>query len=276
MARRLAAGRLHRVHRGVYAVGHSVLGIEGRWMAAVLAVGKGAVLSHHSAAALVGLRPTSRAQIDVTTTASTRSRAGIQVHRVRALPSDEVHTARAIPCTTVARTLLDLAEVVPRRELERALDQAEVARLFDLDGIDRALRDHPTRRGSAILRALLAEYAIGRDVTRSELEERFLEACERFGLARPEVNVPLRLSWGETAVVDALWRRERLVVETDGRAFHSTTAAFERDRRRDAELQLVGWRVVRFTWRQVVGDPAGLAAVLQGLLADGQGRRGGA
>ncbi len=207
--------------------------------------------------------------------ARAQDRAGIQVHRVRALPGCEVTSVQAIPCTTVARTLVDVAEVLPRRDLERAVDQAEISGLFDLGSLERTLRDHPTRRGTVVLRALLDEYEVGENLTRSELEHRFLEICERFGLPLPRVNVPLRLPHGGTAVVDALWRRDGLVVETDGRASHATSAAIERDRRRDAQLQLAGFRVVRFTWRQVASDPAGVAAILGGLLEPGQVARTG-
>jgi hypothetical protein len=238
-------------------------------MAAVLAVGRGAVLSHRSAAALLNLRPTGRTRIDVTTPHSAHPRRDIDVHRVRALPELDVTSARGIPCT-IARTLLDLAEVLPRRELERAIDRAELDRLLDLAALEQVLRDHPTRHAVLSLRALLSEYAIGRGLPRSELEERFLMVCVRAGLPRPELNVALSLPDGGEVVVDALWRRQRLVAEADGRAAHATRAAFERDRRhRDAQLLLAGFRVVRFTWRQVTQEPRRVAATVRSLLQQG-------
>ncbi len=238
-------------------------------MAAVLAVGPGAVLSHRSAAALLGLRPTARHAVDVTTAGGAHSRPGIDLHCVRALPGTEVTSLRRVPCTTAARTLLDLAEVLSRRDLERALDQAEVAGAFDRRGLEELLANHPTRRGGATLRTVLAEYAIGGGLTRSELEERFLALCLRAGLPRPELNVPLLLPDSGAAVVDALWRRECLVAETDGLGAHSTRAAFERDRHRDAQLTLAGFTVVRFTWRQVTKNARQVAVTLGRLLEQG-------
>ncbi len=237
-------------------------------MAAVLAVGPGAVLSHRSAAALWNLRRTARARIDVTTPNWGHPRAGIDVHRVRALSDPDVTSVRGIPCTTVPRTLLDLAEVVPRRDLERAFEQAEVAGTFDLDALGRVIGDNPTRHGAFTLGLVLSGYAVGWGITRGELEERFLALCRRGGIRPAELNVTVGLPDGGVAVVDALWRRERLVVETDGRAAHGGPMAFERDRHRDAQLLLAGFRVVRFTWRQVTQDPRRVAATVRTLLRE--------
>ena len=162
--------------------------------------------------------------------------------------------------------------MVAGRDLERALDQAEIRGVFDRRALGRVLGRHSTRRGAAALRALLDQYAVADGLTRSELEERFLALCVRSDLPRPELNVPLFLADGDTAVVDALWRRERLVIETDGRATHATGAAFERDRRRDAQLLLAGFAVVRFTWHQVTQDAPYVVATLRRLL--GQASRG--
>lgn len=262
---RVAAGRLHRVHAGVYSVGHARLTREGRYMAAVLACGHGALLSYRSCGALLGLRASSRAVIDVTSpTRAGRKRAGIEVHAC-ATASDDAIQRNAIPCTSVARTLLDLAAVINRRELERACDRAEMLQVFDL----RALQDVLTRanghRGAGPLRAVLAGHSIGADVTRSELEERFLALCESAALPRPQCNAWLALG-PDGVEADFVWRRQRLVVETDGRIVHSTRQAFERDRRRDQRLMLAGWRVVRFTWREVVGEPGVVAETVRALL----------
>ena len=271
---RATAGRLHRIHRGVYAVGHPLVSGEGRWIAAVLACGSRAVLSHRSAAALWGLRPTARTAVDVTVPwRAGRSRPGIDIHRVTSLHPADTTTAHGIPCTTVARTLLDLAEVVARRSLERAVDQAEVLRLFDRHAVDDVLERAAGRRGAAALRAVLAETEFGSVLTRSELEERFLSLCLRASLPRPEVNAWLCLDDGAVQV-DFLWRAHELIVETDGHRSHGTRGAFERDRRRDQRLMRAGWRVVRFTWRQIAGDPTEVAETIAALYSAPEKRRG--
>ena len=265
---RASAGRLHRIHTGVYAVGHSVLAVHGRWMAAVLACGHGAVLSHRSAAALWGLRESAQTGIEITTRRRNgRTRAGIQVHSGATLTPAHTTTHRGIPCTTVARTLLDIADVTNRRGLERALDQAEILRLLDADELQRLLvQAGRGRRGAAILQDLLADHHPGDTITRSELEERFLALCAATGVPRPRVNAWIALPGGAVQA-DFLWTEQLLVVETDGHAAHGTRAAFERDRRRDQRLLLAGWRVVRFTWRQVTRRPEQLRDALQALLA---------
>ncbi len=265
---RVAAGRLHRVHRGVYAVGHTLVTLKGRWMAAVLACGPDALLSHRSAAELWGLRESARANIDVTSPRRAgRSRGGLDIHRADTLLPQDATTVDGIPCTTVARTLLDLAEVVNRRQVERACDQADLERLLDATALDAVLSRAHGRRGSPVLRAILDEHAIGQTVTRSEMEERFLAVCDRAGLPRPEVNVWIALPDGGHAQADFLWRKHRLIVETDGRAAHGTHRAFEHDRRRDQRLVLAGWRVIRVTWRQLTRESEELARILQALLA---------
>lgn len=171
-----------------------------------------------------------------------------------------------IPCTSVARTLLDLSTVVNRRDLERACDRAEVLQLFDLRALQDVLQRCNGHRGAGALRAVLSGHAIGADLTRSELEERFLALCQLAALPRPECNTWLVL--GPAGVeADFVWRDQRLVVETDGRIVHSTRQAFERDRRRDQRLMLAGWRVVRFTWREVVYEPSVVAETVRALLA---------
>jgi predicted transcriptional regulator of viral defense system/very-short-patch-repair endonuclease len=260
-------GRLHRLHRGVYAVGHRRLTDDGHLIAAVLAVGTGAALSHRSAAATWGLRQTLRRAVEVTTARSAESRPGIQVHRTVHLEAVDVTSIRGIPVTAIPRTLIDLAEVLPRLELERALDQLAVARSYDGEAIAHSLDRHAHRPGAARLRATLAAHDAGTTVTRSELEERFLALCRSARLPLPELNVRLALPRGERATVDAIWRGRRLVVELDGRRTHLTPAAFERDRRRDAVLVAAGYRVVRFTWRQVTTDPEVVVALLAHLTA---------
>jgi very-short-patch-repair endonuclease len=259
---RVAAGRLHRIHRGVYAVGHPRLTARGRWLAAVLACGPGAALSHRSAAALRGLRQSDGPQIDVTSPRRAgRRHAGITVHSGKTLAEQDVATADGIPCTSTSRTLLDLAEVVDRRGLERAFERAETLRLFDLRRIEDVLDRAHGRRGAATLRAVLADHGWWQRPTRQELERRFLELCLTARLEPPRVNMLV-----EGLEVDFSWPAHRLIVETDGFATHGTRRAFERDRERDRLLLLAGWRVVRFTWRQVTDKPAVVASTVRSLL----------
>jgi very-short-patch-repair endonuclease len=237
-------------------------------LAATIACGRGAVLSHRSAAELLGLRASSRSEVDVTSPRrSGRGHAGIDVHSGATLAPVDMRTVAGIPCTSLARTLLDLAEVVNRRELERACDQAEVLRLFDLYALEDVLERAHGRRGAAALRAVLAEQSTATALTRSELEERFLALCRAAVLPAPHVNAWIALDGGGLEA-DFLWRQQRLIVETDGGHVHRTSRAFERDRRRDQRLVLAGWRVVRFTWRQVVDEPAVVDATIRALLCD--------
>jgi hypothetical protein len=257
----LAVGRLHAIHAGVYAVGHDRVGGHGRWMAAVLASGDGALLSHLSAAALWGFLQTARARIDVTAPGRTRgSRAGITVHRPRRLDPDDRAERDAIPVTSVARTLLDLAEVVAGRRLERAFEDAERLRLLDLGAIERLCRRSAGRRGLKPVRELLSRLQPAPEV-RSELERRFVAFCRRAGLPPPVMN-----PYVAGFEVDALWAHDRLIVELDGYAFHGTRVAFERDRAKDAKLQVAGYRVLRLTDRRLREEPASVADLIRSLL----------
>jgi hypothetical protein len=260
---RLRAGRLHRMHRGVYAVGHRRVSLEGRWAAAVLACGDGAALSHTTAAALWGLRPTSAARLHVTvpTNAGVRQRDGIAVHRARALLPAEVTRHEEIRVTTPARTLLDVAGMLQPGPLERAIEQSLVLRLFDRGALDAVLDAHPTRAGVATLIAIVARIADEPALTRSEAEALFLDICEAYAIERPAVN-----SRVEDLTVDFVWRAARVIVEIDGHRYHGTRTAFERDRDRDARLTVAGYRVVRFTYRRLVREPAAVAAILERLL----------
>jgi predicted transcriptional regulator of viral defense system len=265
---RVAAGRLTRIHRGVYAVGHGRLTIRGYWMAAVLAYGPNAVLSHRSAAALHGIRPDNRAKADVTLPSrSARPRPGIQVHASTTLQPADVTEIDGIPCTSLARTLLDLAEVIDRQGVERAVTQAEVNRVFDLRAVEEVLSRAAGRRGAGVLRGVLAQYD-GPTLTDKELEERFLALCRAASLPSPAVNAWITLDGGVAYKIDFLWRAARLGVETDGWASHGTRQAFESDRRRDRNLRLAGWDVVRFTWRDVEHEPEEVASVLARLWQD--------
>jgi hypothetical protein len=262
---RVRAGRLHRVHRGVYSVGHRLLAGQGRWMAAVLACVSGSALSHRSSAALWELTPDQRSVVDVIAPVhGGRSRPGIYVHRSSRLCPADITSHRGIPCTTVARTLLDLASCVPRRRLERAVEQAEVLGLFDLAATEAVLARNQGVPGLRALRVVLAAPA-GETVTRSELEERFLALCGRFAIPRPRVNAWIALE-GDGVEVDFLWPEHHLVVETDGHATHRTRQAFERDHRRDQRLALAGYLVLRLTWRQLTFEPVAIARTVQASL----------
>jgi very-short-patch-repair endonuclease len=240
VTRRVNAGRLHRIHRGVYAVGHTNLSFEGRCMAAVLALGEGAVVSHRSAAAVWGIVKARAGPIDVTVQGDggRRKRRGIRIHRSHSLIADVWTRRHGIAVTKPARTLRDLRRVAPQ-----PVFQAAVRRALDLGLIsERDLDPDP-------------------DLTRSELERLFRGLCWRHRFPQPEVNA--RVGSYE---VDFLWRDRKVIVETDGFRYHSNRSAFERDRARDAHLQSLGFRVLRFTHRQVTQDRSAVVAALRALL----------
>jgi very-short-patch-repair endonuclease len=264
IARRLQGGRLHAVHRGVYAVGHLHLSREARWLAATLACGDGALLSHRDAAALWELRPppaSVRVHVTLSSRAGRKPRSAITIHRPRAVHAGDRDEHRGIPVTAVPLTLIDLAEIVSSAALARAIEQADARDLLDMRAIAAALSRHPRRRGSAVVRAVFDTY-VDAGLTRSDLEAILLALCDAHALARPRVNALV-----EGLEVDFLWPAERLVVETDSRRHHATRAAFERDRARDARLTVAGYRVVRFTDRQVLHEGADVARTLRALLS---------
>ncbi len=230
-------------------------------MAAVLAGGPGAVLSHRGAGAHWELRPTASPVLDVTVPSrSGRRHRGILLHRSATLSASDVVHHRGIPVTSPARTIVDLADVLTTQALARVVEGAETLRLLDLRALRAAMAANPTRRGHASIAEVLARY-LDVSTTRSELERLFLELCNKHGLPRPLVNS--RVGPYE---VDFLWPQQRLIVETDGRSHHATRAAFERDRARDAGLTLAGYRVVRFTYRQVTREPKKVAGLVRSLL----------
>ncbi|MBA2638274.1 MAG: DUF559 domain-containing protein, partial [Solirubrobacterales bacterium] len=262
---RLRQGRLHRVHRGVYAVGHARLGFRGRLWAAVLACGgrERCALSHRAAAAAWDLMPQPAGVLDLITLRSGGGTAALRVHRSRMLrPSrDVVRQPDGLPVTSVAWTLVDLAGVLEAHRLSRVCHRAQILRLLDVAAVRTLLETSPT--GARALRVALAGLAAnGPDVTRSELEERFLALIETFGLPRPRTNVVVH-----GYEVDFLWPDARLVAETDGAATHLTPRAFEQDRQRDAALLRAGFRVLRFTWRGVTERSGETAATLGALLS---------
>ena len=243
------AGRLHRLYRGVYAVGHDRLRLEGRWLAAVFACGPRATLSHRDAAALWELRQSASALVDVTVPSRNGRRAqrGIRLHRTSRLGPDEVTVRHGITVTTVARTLLDLADVLDTQALKRVITEAEYLNRLDMTAINAAVDANPGRRGARLTAAAGARP----HRTRSRLEDRFLSFVERHRVDEPETGV-----WIEGYETDFLWRDAKLVVELDGLAAHRTTAAVKRDRRRDRVLWRAGFRTMRLTGEDLDDEEA--------------------
>ena len=251
------------MHHGVYAVGHTVLGPRGRWMAAVLACRPQAVLSHAAAGALWELRASEATIIDVTVPGSggRQRRKGLRVHRARRLEG-QTTTKDGIPVTTPARTILDLAAKLDGRPLERLLDQAENTRLTDLPTLVALARAHPHHRGARKLLDKLQTHEPGTTLTKSVLEERFLALCRQAGLPQPGVNDDV-----EGLEVDFVFKDHRVLVETDSWRHHKSRDAFENDRRRDATHAAAGYRTLRFTHRQITDDPAAVTSALHAALS---------
>jgi Protein of unknown function (DUF559) len=246
---RVAGGRLHPWHRGVYAVGHANLPLEGRFLAAVKACGPGALLSHYAAAALYGFLPWDDRHPEVTVQSSgTRVHKGIRVHRTSTLDPRDLARCAGIPVTSPARTLVDLASIVPYRALRRAVRQAQSLRRVGIRQLAEILDRLGGRRG---VRNLGLVIATGPAPTRSELEDLVLDLMLAGGLAHPYVNVPLVLA-GRRVVPDFRWPEQRLVVEADGAAWHDGKLAREDDAERQALLEAHGERVVRVTWDQAI------------------------
>jgi very-short-patch-repair endonuclease len=193
---------------------------------------------------------------------------GIRGHR-SVLPEDERTVVDGIPVTTVPRTILDLAAVVSRRQIVRALNEVEVQRLTDPLSIPDLLARYPRRRGSAVLRELLDDAAGSLGVTKNELEEGFVSLLDSCSLPRPRFNADIAVG-GRFFSADCLWQAERLIVELDGRAVHGTQQAFEADRERDRILISEGWRVIRVTWRQLRDEQNSIADDLRKVLVQGR------
>lgn len=260
--RRLADQRLHSLHRGVYAVGHPDLSLQSRRLAAVLAYGEQALLSHRSAAALWGLAKPWMPAVDVTAPTGRqgmRRRERIWIHRGRLHPEDRA-THGGLPVTTVARTLFDLAEFVGLKRLESAWEEADRLNLLQLAAVEQVCDRGYGRRALKPIRQLLAE-ARAPQITRSPLEDVFAALCRKHRLPMPSFNTTV-LDYE----VDALWPAQRLAAELDSWEFHHHRAAFEQDRARDAALQAAGYRTIRITDRRLNNDPTKLLTQLRALL----------
>ena len=256
--RRVESKRLLPLHPGVYAVGHDALTPDARRLAAVLACGPGALLSHQAAGAAQHLLPSSP-QFDVTVPHGRRPKPGIVLHRSRLIHPDDRSSVRGIPVTSVARTLVDLADVLSEERLAKAVHEAEVQRVFDLRAVEAVVARVPGRKGRHKLARVLAAYRPDPHFLRSEAERRFKRLCEDHSLPQPRFNVNIA---GHE--VDAYWEDIRIAVEIDGAETHHTRRAFHEDRARDRRLAAHAIRVVRVTWRDL-DDDARLAGELRAI-----------
>jgi very-short-patch-repair endonuclease len=259
---RVDLGRLHRLYPGVYAVGHRKISWQGRIMAAVLLHGREAVASHRTAAALWDLLPPRGNDVYVTVPAAGRARRnGIVLHQVRELHPKDRAIKQGIPVTALGRTLIDVFSTESEERTERALEQAERMGLLDGNAIDQACERAPTRRGVKRIRTRVRQHRAPAR-TRSALERRFLLFCRKHNLPAPEMN-----AWVEDYELDAVWREQKVVVELDDYHTHRTRKSFENDRRRDARLQSLGYRVIRITAERLKAEPGVVAEELRRLLS---------
>jgi len=240
----LMVGRLHLLHRGVYALGHSALRAEGHRLAAVLACGPGAVLSHRSAAAHWGLLRTDQTRIDVTAPRGRHGAPGIRLHRSRCLDAQDTTHHQGIPITTVSRTLLDLAATARPSELERALAQTERLRLYDHRAVHATIAANNGHRGTQVLARATSRTP---KWTRNEWEAEFLRLIREAGLPEPLTNDAFDVPGHGHCEPDFHWPEQRVIVETDGFETHGTRQAFRNDRAKDAALTAAGHRILRFT-----------------------------
>lgn len=267
VAHRVRAGRLHRIRAGVFAVGHTAITEEATLLAAVIACGSAAVLSHDHAADHRRLLPpwmepdVTAIHVTVPPHCGRGRRPGIAVHRSLLAPADR-HENRAIPVTSPGRTILDLSAALDLRALERLIDQALTDRRASLADLRAILGRRERRAGSAKLRQLIASSERFDSVTRSELEERLLGLIRESGLPRPSVNVRVA-----GLLVDASWAAERVVVEVDGYRWHRTRSRQESDRSRELRLRRAAWLVLRYSARQLFDEPLQVVADLSGTLA---------
>src|SRR3954452_2924322 len=258
---RLRNGRLHRVYPGVYAVGRPELTQQGKWMAAVLACGNGAVLSHLSAAVLWGIRPREGIQIEVSVPGRrTPRRPGIRIHRRAALIAKDVTTHKGIPVTSPACTLIDMTPRLNDGQREAAVNEADKLDLIDPERLRRELDDRPGRPGTRPLRKVLDRHTFV--LTTSELERLFLPIARKAGLPKPETQAHVN---GHT--VDFWWPDLELVVETDGLRYHRTPAQQARGILRDQAHAAAGLTPLRFPHYQVAFDKPYVEAMLRAVAA---------
>jgi very-short-patch-repair endonuclease len=260
---RATGSRLHRLHRGVYAVGHRKLTLKGIWMAAVLACGPESLLSHRPALALWDLRRRETGLIDVTVPSQTgrRGPTGLRMHKSALLTGVDAAVVDGIPVTSLAWTLVDFAGIAQRQQVRSVLETLERRGDYIGGELDELLQRAPSRKGVRTLRLAIADLTGPAPWLQSELEEFFRELIRDSDLPDYEANAMV-----EGMLVDALWRRERLIVELDGFAFHKSRRPFEEDRRRDAKLQIMGYRVLRITQWRLTHEPEAVLADIRALL----------
>jgi very-short-patch-repair endonuclease len=257
---RVSSGRLHPIHRGVYLVGHRKPLPRAREMAAVLACGPRALVSHLSAAWLWAIDERPRGPVQVTVVGADRRRPGIAIHRTSSLTRRDVRTLERIALTSPARTLLDVSALLPPAALERVVAEAFARNLTKRAELLDQLERHPGRPGTPSLLALVDGAKPNR--TRNDAEARLLALVRSAGLAAPESNAVVG-----PYEVDLLWREQRVVVEFDSWRWHSSRPAFEADRRRDGDLAARGYTVIRVTWRQLTREPHAVVARVAAALA---------
>jgi very-short-patch-repair endonuclease len=252
------SGWLVRLHDGVYAVGHTALTDKSRLVAAVYACGERALASHRSAGALWGLLRSPQ-RIEVTAPRGCKPKAGLTVRRSRQIGEEDRALIDDIPVTSLARTLVDLADVLTEKQLANAVHEAEVQRRFDLRQVQGVLERLSGRKGRHKLNRVLTAYRDVQPFTRSRAERLVLELCEEHGLPMPKAN-----TWVGAHEVDFYWPGAKLALEFDGGAVHRTTRAFHEDRRRDRALAAQGIHVVRATAKD---EPSKLAEELRTILS---------
>lgn len=262
-------GRLHRIHRGVYAVGHRSITRQTHLRAALLACGEGAVISHGTAAAFHRLFDEWPHFVDITVPVEAgRKIDRIRCRRCRFPEPEEVEVRHGITVTILARTLVDLAGILRLPDLRKVVGRAAIRRKLDLQAVDLAIYNAKGRRGLKKLELALIPYRTkdGKvpDV-RSDFETLVLPELLDMELPRPSTNTPIHID-GERFLVDFLWETERVIVETDGLETHETPTAFQDDRRRDQFLAAAGYRVLRITWNQIHGDTEGVLKRISSAL----------
>jgi hypothetical protein len=245
---RIRGGRLMPVYRGVFSLGHRRIGTFGKWKAAVLAAGPDAVLSHGSAAHLWELRR-SRGKIEITRRSGGVGRPGIRVHQAK-LPAQDVTIRVEIPVTTAERTLTDIAAGLDERQLGHAVVAADRAGWISWPRMVETLERSAGRVGVTRLRRVVGMTDPRAIEARSPLEVDFLALCREADIPVPQVNVLVA-----DRLVDFLWPQERVIVETDGYAYHRDRAAFERDHESTLALEAAGYAVRRVTYRMLRQEP---------------------
>src|SRR3954453_987033 len=256
--RLVQAGWLHPLYTGVYAVGHRGVSWLGRCRAGVFAGGRHAVLSHPPAAGLWEIRRTASGRVHITVPRSRPGSPGLVFHRVRSLHTEDVAEIDGIPVTSLPRTLLDCAEVLPLWQVIRMIEEAERRQVFDLRAVEQLLARSHGRHGVKPLRTALGELNGEPVRINSDWERDFLDFCDAYDIPRPELNVIV-----EGYEVDALWRDRKLIVELDSWGHHRHRRAFEDDRRKYGVLQLADHIVLPITWRRLEQEPDEVAEMIK-------------